>query len=616
MPMQSAYDPSLVGLSVLIAICASYAALDLMGRARGPYHNQRWPWVAGAAFAMGGGIWAMHFLGMLAFSVGSPVVYDIGLTALSFAIAVGATGLAFAWASRQTPGGRTLLLSGPLLGLAIAGMHYTGMAAMRLHGTAVFDPVIVLVSVAFAVVAATVGLWLVLRPHGAGQQVAASIVIGIAVAGMHYTGMAAATFSSAGGHDLHPGDIALRQENLALYVAGASFLILLVAMLAASIDRQHGQMQLQESEERFRAAVRAVHGVLWTNDSTGHMRPPQPGWAALTGQSEEQYKGQSWADAVHPDDAAASVASWNGAVSEKRPYVFEHRILRHDGVWRNCAVRAVPILQADGAVREWVGVHTDITEQRAAEAELRESNEELQRYAYIVSHDLRAPLVNVIGFASEIDAVRDDIRMALGAHPNADTINRDLADAVTFIKASATKMDRLIAALLKLSREGRRTLKAEPLVMTPMLEQLADAIRHQTESANATIAIAADLPNLVADRLAVETVFGNLLDNAVKYLDGERAGRITVTGHVAGGSCHYRVSDNGRGIAANDQERVFDLFRRAGRQDRPGDGVGLAQVRATVRLLGGRIKLESTEGQGSTFAIRLPVNGVATASQL
>ncbi len=103
---------------------------------------------------------------------------------------------------------------------------------------------------------------------------------------------------------------------------------------------------------------------------------------------------------------AASVETWNQAVAERRRYTHEHRVRRHDGVFRTFAIQAVPVLDRDGTIREWVGVHSDISEQRAAETGLRESNEEIQRYAYIVSHDLRAPLVNIMGFTSEIEASR------------------------------------------------------------------------------------------------------------------------------------------------------------------------------------------------------------------
>ena len=607
--VHTGYNPALVALSVAIAVFASYTALDLGARVRGASTGSRWPWVGGAALAMGGGIWSMHFVGMLAFEMGMPAAYDLGITLLSLLIAVGATGAAFAWVGRKGAGQGDILLGGPLMGLGVAGMHYTGMAAMRVPGNLAYSPAVVALSVAIAVTAATAALWLTFRQHGVWQKLAAACVMGVAVAGMHYTGMAAATFTAEdrGAHAAHAAALDAGQQNLALSVAGATFLILFLAMLASAIDQQRVQRELRASEGRFRAAVQAVRGVLWTNDAEGRMVGEQTGWSALTGQSRAEYEGFGWADAVHPDDAQETLAAWEATLARRDTFVHEHRVRTVDGSWGHYAIRAVPVLDARGAVREWVGVHTDITEQREAEAELRESNAELQRYAYIVSHDLRSPLVNVMGFTSELEATRDDVRAALAGHRQAERIDADLGEALGFIKVAVNRMEGLIAAILKLSREGRRTFSAEPLDMTALVQNVADAQRHQTEAAGATVAVAPDLPRIVADRLAVEQVFGNLLDNAVKYLDRGRPGRIEVTARpLDGRRVRFAVTDNGRGIAERDHARVFELFRRSGAQDQPGEGIGLAHVKALVRSLGGRIDLASELGRGTTFSVTLP----------
>lgn len=149
------------------------------------------------------------------------------------------------------------------------------------------------------------------------------------------------------------------------------------ALEAAAIGIRERQSALQASEERFRAAVRAVEGVLWTNSAEGRMTGEQPGWAALTGQTFEQYQGYGWSAAVHPEDVDATVAAWDEAVREHRTFNFEHRVRRCDGVYRLFSVRAVPVSDG-GAVREWVGVHTDITEERAAKAQLAESQARLK----------------------------------------------------------------------------------------------------------------------------------------------------------------------------------------------------------------------------------------------
>jgi PAS domain S-box-containing protein len=388
---------------------------------------------------------------------------------------------------------------------------------------------------------------------------------------------------------------------------------LVSAGLATASERlRDRERSIQLGRDRFRAAVNAVRGVLWTNDATGRMTGEQPGWAALTGQSQAEYEGYGWANAVHPDDREASVAAWNEAVAERKTFVFEHRVRRRDGVWRTFAIRAIPVIEPSGAIREWVGVHTDITEQRDAEAELRESNEEIQRYAYIVSHDLRAPLVNIMGFTSELEALRPDIREGLGDNPRAEEIDRDVVESLSFIKAAITKMDGLINAILKLSREGRRTFRPERLDMTALVSGLADAQRHQADVREAVVTVE-DLPELHADRLAIEQIFGNLLDNALKYLDASRPGRVVVRGERLGSRVRYVVEDNGRGIAERDHKRIFELFRRSGAQDRPGDGIGLAHVRTLVRSLGGRIDVASTLGAGTAFTITLPAESARPA---
>lgn len=127
------------------------------------------------------------------------------------------------------------------------------------------------------------------------------------------------------------------------------------------------------SEARFRAAIEAVQGVLWTNNARGQMEGEQPAWAALTGQTLDEYQGFGWTKAVHPDDVQPTLGAWLEAVAEKRTFEFEHRVRRHDGVWRDCRIRAVPLFEDTGEIREWVGVHTDITEQKAAADKLRES---------------------------------------------------------------------------------------------------------------------------------------------------------------------------------------------------------------------------------------------------
>ena len=251
--------------------------------------------------------------------------------------------------------------------------------------------------------------------------------------------------------------------------------------------------------------------------------------------------------------------------------------------------------------------------------DLMQANREIQRYAYIVSHDLRAPLVNIMGFTSELDQTLKSIRayvMADGSPTEEQrnearlAVEEDLPEAISFIRSSTKKMDGLINAILKISRDGRRELKPERINLQELLEATADSINHQVTDAGGEISISvAAARALVTDRFSLEQIFGNLFDNAVKYKHPSRALNLSVRAYSAGRNMlRLEVADNGRGIAPEDHERVFELFRRSGLQDNPGEGIGLAHVRSLVRNLGGEITVTSTLGGGSTFIIRLPTD--------
>ena len=252
-------------------------------------------------------------------------------------------------------------------------------------------------------------------------------------------------------------------------------------------------------------------------------------------------------------------------------------------------------------------------EQRVAErtADLQESNAEIQRFAYIVSHDLRAPLVNIMGFTSELQRLRGDIFPESAAVP--ETVREDFDEALGFIKSSIDKMDRLIKAILLLARQGTRVFAPESVDMEALMRSIADGVAHRAQSAGATVTVG-PLPRLTIDRIAAEQVFSNLVDNAVKYLRPGVPGTVSVTAEAANGRVTFRVADNGRGIDPRDHKRVFELFRRSGPQDRPGDGIGLAHVKTLVRQLGGTITLASTPGQGSTFLVSLPLEPYGAAA--
>jgi len=252
--------------------------------------------------------------------------------------------------------------------------------------------------------------------------------------------------------------------------------------------------------------------------------------------------------------------------------------------------------------------------------DLIQANREIQRYAYIVSHDLRAPLVNIMGFTSELDASLKAISSYVLADENKPSedevrearlaVEEDLPEAIGFIRSSTKKMDALINAILKISRDGRRELKPERIDLGELLETTAASVHHQVSETGGEVSISVGAARgLLTDRFSMEQIFGNLFDNAVKYKHPERPLNLSVKAFPMGRSTvRIEVADNGRGIAPEDHERVFELFRRAGVQDKPGEGIGLAHVRSLVRNLGGEITVTSTLGGGATFVIRLPMD--------
>jgi len=249
--------------------------------------------------------------------------------------------------------------------------------------------------------------------------------------------------------------------------------------------------------------------------------------------------------------------------------------------------------------------------------DLIQANHEIQRFAYIVTHDLRAPLVNIMGFTSELDSALKSINAYFkdeGGMARDDTkqnamlaVDEDLPEAIQFIRTSTRKMDDLINAILKISRDGRRPLKPEDLDLEALIKTSSDVIQHQVLDADGEISCKVTVRDFVSDRFSIEQIFGNLFDNAVKYKDPSRPLKLSVrASQLNRFTVGIDVSDNGRGIAPEDHERVFELFRRSGTQDSQGEGIGLAHVRSLIRNMGGDIRVKSELGKGTVFMIRLP----------
>lgn len=254
---------------------------------------------------------------------------------------------------------------------------------------------------------------------------------------------------------------------------------------------------------------------------------------------------------------------------------------------------------------------------RERTVDLRRANDEIQRFAYIVTHDLRAPLVNIMGFTAELEEGLAAVKAAAERNVPADddpveiearrAALEDMPEALSFIRSSTQKMDGLINAILKLSREGRRPLKPETIDLEKLLEQSAAAVQHQVSEADGEVTFDVAARMIVSDRVALGQMVGNLLDNAIKYRDTHKPLAIALrTRSAPGRRIVIDVEDNGRGVKPEDHERIFELFRRSGAQNQPGEGIGLSHVRGMARAMGGDVTVRSALGEGATFTIILP----------
>jgi signal transduction histidine kinase len=244
---------------------------------------------------------------------------------------------------------------------------------------------------------------------------------------------------------------------------------------------------------------------------------------------------------------------------------------------------------------------------------LSEANRELKNFVYIVSHDLRSPLINLKGFSAELKRA---LKVVEEAYPDGKNENQqdnavwaalytDIPEALDYIESSVEKLDRFIAALLKLSRLGQREFHLELVDLTALVKNVVQLYSHQLEQKGIHVSVV-PLPSLECDHTSMEQIWMNLIANAVQYLDPERPGIIKIFCDSTGKIPTFTIQDNGQGIQSEDLEKIFHPFHRSGRQDSPGEGMGLSYVQTLIRRYGGRIWCESEFGKGSSFFFTIP----------
>jgi PAS domain S-box-containing protein len=413
------YDYGEVARSVLIAIAASYAALDLAGRVTATSGRIRLAWLSGGAVAMGIGIWEMHFKGMMAFRLPVSVQYHWPTVLASLLVAILASSVALYVASRQRVGTVEAVTGSVLMGGAIAGMHYIGMAAMRLTAITQYSTLLVTFSILLAILFSLIALLMAfdLREETkwtVPRRLGSATVMGAAVSAMHYTGMAAANFIPASPPDLsHAVNISPFANN---GIAIVTLIVIVAAISTSSVDRRaHAEVQrlnqdlerrvaertsqleevnealrkeiieharaeqaVRESEEHLRLVIDTVPAMLHSARPDGSVDYFNQRWLEYVGVSLQETWGWQWTKVIHPEDVEGVVGKWRSSVATGKPFEAEARLRRADGEYRLMLLRKVPLRDEAGSIVKWYGSAIDIEERKRAEQELRQAEEHIR----------------------------------------------------------------------------------------------------------------------------------------------------------------------------------------------------------------------------------------------
>ena len=362
------------------------------------------------------------------------------------------------------------------------------------------------------------------------------------------------------------------------------------------------------------------HSIVAITDAAGKITHINDKFCAISKYSREELLGQDHRiinSRHHPKDFFRDLWTtigggevWHGEIKNRAK----------DGSLYWVDTTIVPFVNAAGRPVQFVAIRTDITQRKADEIELvqfaadvAEKNKELEMIVYTVSHDLRSPLLNVQGFSRQLSRACAQIQAAVasassGAVPAAElkqAVETVIPQALRFINAGVTKMEMLLAGLLRYSRLGRMAMTIRPLPMNELMAEITAAMKFQIEEARAVVRVG-PLPVCLGDSVQTNQVFSNLLDNALKYRDPVRPLLVTVSGRIEKGRAIYTVADNGIGIAPTHQNKVFEIFHRLDPEATNGEGLGLTIAQRILERQHSSIWVESEAGRGATFYVSLP----------
>ena len=604
--MTGSHDPWLVCLSIVIAVFSSYTALDLAGRARTTPSGQGGLWMGLAALALGGGIWAMHFVAMMAYSMpGMTVAYDLAGTLLSLLVAVFATYVGFSIAGRGRMSRSLLLGSGTFMGLGVVSMHYIGMSAMRMQGSMVCDPLWVAVSVVVAVVAATAALWLSsLVPGGAGR-VAAAVTMGAAIAGMHYSAMQGVSFSMGGGPSVAGG---MDQRLLALGVTIASLAVLFMALAMSVVDRRLAEASDREaaalriSRERAEALYRGTPLPLHSLDRQGRIEQVSDTWLEMSGYSRDEVVGRLLTEFMVEDADGGSVQE-DVAATMRHGFIrdAEHGFVTRSGEVRNVLMSARVDRDARGAFLGILGGLVDVTERRRTEEALRQVQklEAIGQLTGGVAHDFNNLLAVVVG---NLDLVRRRVK----EDPKALRLVENALEG-------ANRGSSLTQRLLAFAR--RQDLKPAAVDVAGLVAGMSDLLQRSIgPMVRIETRFTLGLPAARVDAHQLEMAILNLAVNARDAMP--EGGTLLIAASASPGGAgqgleegqyvRIEVSDDGIGMDAATLARASEPFfttKGVGK----GTGLGVPMVQGLAAQSGGRLFIRSALGEGTTIELWLPV---------
>ncbi|GLK72695.1 response regulator [Ancylobacter dichloromethanicus] len=619
MNLVGSHDIALVALSILIAVAASFTALDLAGRIAGARGSIRLAWLAAAAVVLGGGIWSMHFIAMLALNIGMDVSYAPGLTLLSLLLAIGSTGVALFAAGRAAVGLDGILLSGIFMGLGIVGMHYTGMAAMRMPGEMTHDMIYVGAAIVLAVAASTVALWLAFRRHSLPQRLGAALALGFGIAGMHYVAMMGVTFTGHG--DVHDAALAASADGigngaLVAVVTAATFAIFVALLLAAAYDRRFAVLSerearlWRESEERYRNLYRRTPLPLHSLGPDGRIAQVSDRWLSLLGYAREEVIGRPLTDFMTEESARRRIHEhWPRLLETGELREAEYTLLAKDGHALDCVLSAVAEKDSGGHLTMTLCGLVDVTERRAAEEALRQAQklEAVGQLTGGIAHDFNNLLAVVMG----------NLELASKRAPDDPRLTLLLGNAQQAAQRGAALTQRMLAFA------RRQDLRPAPVDVPELVLGMADMMRRSIgPGVRIETRFPLGLPYARVDANQLELALLNLAVNARDAMpDG---GVITIAaweeivalpegeglaepGRLKPG--HYfclSVSDSGSGMDADTLARAAEPFfttKGVGK----GTGLGLAMVHGLAAQSDGKLVLKSEPGKGTTAIIYLPV---------